>query len=190
MSNLIASVIISMAFTAVLMLFVIFAGRLIDMLNDFLIYRLSNVTGRNIASFIINRVLFIGTVFHELSHALFAKISGAKVIKIRCLVVFSKDTLGYVNFVTQGSAMSQSIQCCLASCAPVLTAFFTVPMFVWLSITYSGNVLYNILFAYCAVSILCHASMSSADLDLYRKGAVCVYPMLTLFVFAVRGLFF
>lgn len=190
MSNIVAGIVISMAVTAALMFSVILVGRLVGKMNGFLINKMSFVTGRRVARFVIDRVMFAGTVFHELSHALFAKISGAKVTKIRCFVLFSKDTLGYVNFVTQGSQVSQAIQSCLTSCAPVLTAFVTVPLFVWLALTYSGGFLWNLVFGYCAISILCHASMSSADLDLYKKGAVWVYPMLTLFVFAVRGLFF
>ena len=190
MSNLVGNLVISAALTAAIMFFVIIIGRLIDKLDNFLINKMASVTGRGIARFILNRVLFMGTVFHELSHALFAKISGAKVTKIRCFVLFSKDTLGYVSFTPQGNPASQAMQSCLTSCAPVLTAFVTVPLFSYLALTYSGGFLWNLVFGYCAISALCHASMSDVDLDLYKKGAICVYPMLVLLVFALRGLFF
>ena len=32
--------------------------------------------------------------------------------------------------------------------------------------------------------------MSCADTELYKKGALLVYPFMTMFVFMVRGLFF
>lgn len=190
MSNLLAGFIISLFITAVLMFFVVVVGRFVDYLDNLLINKIGSVTGTRLAAFVINRVMFVGTVFHELSHALFAKLAGAEVTKIRCFVLFSKDTLGYVHFNTRGSPVSQSVQACLSACAPVLTAFVTVPLFAYLAMTYSGGFGCNLFFAYCAVSILCHASMSPADLKLYAKGAIWVYPMFSLLVFAIRGLFF
>lgn len=190
MSNILGHAVISLAAAAIVMLSVIIVGRLIDRLGACVVSRSGSKTWAKTASFIINRVLFIGTVFHELSHALLATLAGAKVTKIRCFVLFSKDTLGYVEFTTRGNPASRAMQECLSACAPVMTAFVTVPLFTYLALTYSGRIIWNLLFGYCAVGILFHASMSRTDVGLYKKGAVVVYPMLSLLLFAIIGLFF
>ena len=179
MSNILGHAVISLAAAAIVMLSVIIVGRLIDRLGACVVSRSGSKTWAKTASFIINRVLFIGTT-----------LAGAKVTKIRCFVLFSKDTLGYVEFTTRGNPASRAMQECLSACAPVMTAFVTVPLFTYLALTYSGGIIWNLLFGYCAVGILFHASMSRTDVGLYKKGAVVVYPMLSLLLFAIIGLFF
>ena len=190
MINILVDGVIAIILTVLIMMSVVLVGRVVSKFDIFLIEKMSSVSGKKLARFIINRVMIAGVVFHELSHALFAKLTGARVTKIKFLVLFSKDTLGSVTFTPVGNKAQQSIQLCLASCAPVLMAFIAVPLFVILAVFVDIGFVWRVLFAYLAISVLCHASMSSADLNLYKTGARYVGPMLCLFVFAVIGLFF
>ena len=96
--------------SALLMVLVILVGFLVEKLDRFLMDTASMATGKKVASFLLNRVMFIGTVFHELSHALFAVLTGAKVKKIRCFTLFSKEMLGYVEFAPTGNKAKQALQ--------------------------------------------------------------------------------
>ncbi len=189
MTGLVIDIILSMLMAVTVMLFAILVGRFIDRFDALLLTKLSNISGKNVASLILNRLMFIGVVFHELSHALFAMVSGAQVTKIRCFTLFSKDTLGYVNFVPTGSMARQGMQRCLISCAPVITAFVTVPLMIWLAMSPDASFPFKLLAVWAALSILCHASMSDADMKLYRQGAWTVFPAMTGLMFVIICLF-
>lgn len=75
--------------------------------------------GDSFTYFIFNRLTFIGVFHHELSHALLATVTGAKVTKI---VFFHPDgdRLGYVEYVTRGNIIMRSIQQALASITGIL----------------------------------------------------------------------
>lgn len=177
-----------MVFAVVVMGSVVIVGTAIERLDTFLTTAMAEATGRRIALFVINRVMFIGTVFHELSHALFAVATGAKVRKIRCFTLFSKDMLGYVEFIPQGGKLKKSLQTSLTSCAPVLTGFVTVPFFYHVGTAPGLSLLMRLICFYTSLSILCHMSMSVEDLQLYGKGAVFSYPILVLSLYAYRVL--
>ena len=176
------------AFAAIVMGFVVVVGTIVERLDTFLTTALAEATGRKVALFVINRVMFIGTVFHELSHALFAIATGAKVRKIRCFTLFSKDMLGYVEFIPQGGKIKKALQTSLTSCAPVLTGFVTAPFFFGVGIGPGLSLGLRLLCMYTALSIVCHMSMSVEDLQLYGKGAVFTYPVLVLTLYAYRVL--
>lgn len=176
-----ASILLSLA----VMLFAIVVGRFIEILDEWLIRVTARATGFSVARFILNRVMFMGTVFHECSHALAAILTGANVVKMCCFTLFSKTKLGYVEFETVGGRVKRSLQLSMVSCAPVLTGFITVPLFANLAVSASSWAL-RIVFGWIALSILCHMSMSKADVQLYVKGAIVVLPLLSMIVFIVR----
>lgn len=176
-----ASVLLSLA----VMLFAIVVGRFIEILDEWLIRVTARATGFSVARFILNRAMFMGTVFHECSHALAAILTGANVVKMCCFTLFSKTKLGYVEFETVGGRVKRSLQLSMVSCAPVLTGFITVPLFANLAVSASSWVL-RIVFGWIALSILCHMSMSKADVQMYVKGAIVVLPLLSMIVFIVR----
>lgn len=176
-----ASVVLSLT----MMLFALVIGWLIGALDRWLMRMTARATGTSAASFILNRVMFIGTVFHELSHAFAAFLTGANVKKICCFTLFSKTQLGYVEFQTVGGRLKQSLQLSMVSCAPVLFAFVTVPLFYQLAVDSSSWGL-RVLFGWISLSILCHASMSKVDIKLYLRGAVFVLPLLSMMVFIAR----
>lgn len=188
LSGLVLDLVACAICAAVTMGFVVVFGTLVERADMFLTTAMAQATGRRAALFVINRVMFIGTVFHELSHALFAIITGAKVKKVRCFTLFSKDMLGYVEFIPQGGKLKKALQTSLTSCAPVLTGFVTVPLFFRMSMADGLSIGMRLLCFYTSISIACHMSMSVEDLGLYKKGAVFTYPVLVASLYAYRVL--
>ena len=75
---------------------------------------LCKLLGVKATSFILNKLTFIGTIHHELSHALFVICSGAKLKNIELFKPDKKTgTLGKVRFITRGQSVIKSIQMCL-----------------------------------------------------------------------------
>lgn len=176
-----ADLLVSGIIATVAMLFAILVGLGIEKLNRVLIGK------SKVMQFVLNRIMFVGTVFHELSHALFAVLTGAKVLKIKCFTLFDKTRLGYVEFAYCGKRLKQALQASFISCAPVMTGFITVPLFFKLGLAGYG-ILWSLLFFYISLSILVHMKMSKTDLKLYLKGAVLTFPLLTLVILSGRFL--
>ena len=120
---------------------------------------------------------------HELSHAAFAVFSGAKVTSIHCLTLFSRDTLGYVNFVTAGRPVKRAFQLAFISCAPTITGigFLMLSVHVLKSVPMSFGA--RAVMLYFVLSVADHMSMSRADAKNYLKGcgmlfiSFCVFAM-------------
>ena len=105
--------------TALILTFVIpVAGFVIEQIVKLLYSVTASFFGNEFTYFIFNRLTFIGVFHHELSHALLATLTGAKVTKI---VFFHPDgdRLGYVQYVTRGNVIMAAIQQTMASIAPV-----------------------------------------------------------------------
>lgn len=145
---------------------------------------LSKLFGTKIAEFICNRLLFMGTVVHELSHALFAFLSGAVVTKIRCFTLFSKDTLGYVMFSTKGNAFKRSFQLAFTSCASTVTGCLLIMLLTYLFRNPNTSTLYKVVIVYLGLSIADHMSMSPVDTKNYLKGCMCIFVVFFVFVTA------
>lgn len=133
---------------------------------------------------IVNYVTIPGTIIHELSHALFAVITGAKVKEIS-FFDNDKKTLGHVTYQAKGPFFLQAVQHSLTACAPIIVglASFVLISYLFLTTVYGTSV--QIFFIYLAVSIVNHSSMSIADLKLYFKGiwAVAIPLYAIIFIF-------
>lgn len=171
----------SLIFVAIAMCSVVIVGLIVNYVEQLQIRALARLFGTGVAVFICNRLLFIGTVIHELSHALFATMSGAKVTKIRCLTLFSKDTLGYVDFQTRGNALKRSFQLAFTSCAPTVVGVSLV--FVLIHVLKSTDLLIwqRVGLIYLLISIADHMSMSPRDIKNYLRGGILLF--LVTFVF-------
>ena len=151
----------------------VIVGRLLDKLQSSLITFLARRIGAAGAIFIANYITFIGVVHHELSHALFAFVSGARIIKID---IFKPNggTLGQVKYATRGNKIIQSIQSTLASIAPMLTGFIS-EYFLIKYIQTVGNIWIIILMIYLIISIFLHMTLSKQDIKVAISGLpVCV----------------
>lgn len=173
----------SFIFVAICMFAVIVIGFCVNYFEILQMRGLAKIFGTRIAVFICNRLLFVGTIVHELSHALFASISGAKVTKIRCFTIFSKDTLGYVDFQTRGGVLQRSFQLAFASCAPTVVGCSLVASILHVLTTAELVIWQRVCLIYVLVAIADHMSMSPQDIKNYLRGSILIF--LVAFVFAV-----
>ncbi len=125
--------------------------------------------GGKVAFFIRNRLTFPGTVHHELSHALFALISGAKVTKVELFHVRGEQ-LGCVEFYPRGNAFSKSLQMAFASIAPVVCGTASMCLLYWLWRFRCGELWQYILVGYLGTSIFLHMNMSGQDIRNALRG--------------------
>lgn len=132
-----------------------------------------------------SKITFLGTIHHELSHALFAILTGAKVEE---MMLFNMDpesnTLGYVNIKFSRNKILGNIQKFFSAIAPLFTACVTVSILAklllptWFNGEISGIIsLFKAIqtwqfwiFILLAIPILCHANMSKADISICLRG--------------------
>ena len=157
-------------YNALLIPAVIFAlGLIMEGIGNLFTRLLARLFGGGVAFFIRNRLTFIGTVHHELAHALFALLSGAKVTKVELFCVRG-DQLGCVEFYPRGTAFTKSIQMTLASIAPVICGGASLCVLSWLW-KYRCVVIWQyVLVVYLFISIFLHMNMSTQDVKNALRG--------------------
>ena len=97
---------------------------------------------------LINYITFVGVMHHELSHALLAFLSGAKVTEIKLFRIHHNDgALGYVAYAPRGNFILQSIQKVVTSIAPIICGFISCSLlFLYVQPLTTGNIGYTIIF--------------------------------------------
>lgn len=144
-------------------------GLIIEWVGNIITSFFAMIFGGKIAFFIRNRLTFIGTVHHELAHALFAFLAGAKVTKIELFHVRGNQ-LGCVEFYPRGNAFTKAIQMTLSSIAPVICGAVSLCALSWVW-RYCCNVEWHfVLNGYLMISIFLHMNMSSQDIKNAWKG--------------------
>ena len=146
------------------------------------------VVGGEFEFVLSNYILFPGTMIHELSHALFAFVTGAKITEI---ALFEPDggSLGHVSFYARGNALFRGLQNSLSACAPVVVGL-TLCYFAITRFFPTFSALWHwILGIYLLVAMVFHMNMSMPDLKLYFKGALSLlavfFPVcILIFVYA------
>lgn len=164
------------------------AGLLIESIADLSTGLFATVFGSKAAFFIRNRLTFVGTVHHELSHALFAWVSGAKVTKIELFHVRGNQ-LGCVEFVPRGNRLSKSIQLTLASIAPVICGGVSLCVLSWLLRYRCTAYWHYIITGYLLVSIIFHMNLSSQDVKNALRG-LPIPMIICYFAFLLTGIRF
>ena len=151
-------------------------GRLIGFLMDCVMRGLSSISDGHTANMIANYVTFPGVILHELSHAVGAKISGAKIESIR---LFEPDgqSLGCVEYSCRGKRRrDMAFQRALSSCAPVLGGFVCIHVFLAMA-NWAGPYWPLALMSWHGIfSMACHMDMSRQDMKSYIKGCVWLLP--------------
>lgn len=139
--------------------------------------------GAKCAMFLDSKLMFIGVVHHELSHALFAVLTGAKLKKVRLFKLNTKDgRLGYVEFIPRGRKLSQLLQKGLTSIAPIIMGSCTlIFLFEFLreNNDFSNFRVYIILIV--ALHIANHTAMSKQDWKVSAPALPFLY-LLTCFL--------
>ena len=167
-------------------LIILVTGFAINLINRCITGFLSVTIGSVPAFVIRNYATYAGTVHHELSHAIVAFITGARVKKI---TLFPKGaTLGSVELEPRGNIFFRSVQLSLSAIAPV--ALGTVTLFLLWSRLLPGlsEIWQFILFWYIFISILFHMTMSGADYLNFFKGLIPSAFVLFIF-FLILGAF-
>jgi hypothetical protein len=157
-------------------------GLAITGINNIITQLIAAAAGSRAAGQIRNYFTYPGTIHHELAHALFAVLTGARVIRITLRP--KGDTLGSVEFIPRGNAVTKSIQVTLASIAPVVCGigtlallwFFVFPLcFLWW---------HYAIFTYGFLCVLLHMNMSSQDIKNALRGTpVCMLLLFLVFLF-------
>lgn len=157
-------------YNAMLIPAAIFAvGLLVEWFGNLLTVLLSYLFGKKAAFIIRNRLTFIGTVHHELAHALFASVSGAKVTKIELFHVRGNQ-LGCVEFYPRGNVVIRAVQMTLASIAPVLCGALSLSVIFWIFTSFPLEIWQIIVLGYLFISIFFHMNMSTQDVKNAWKG--------------------
>ncbi len=139
--------------------------------------------GRELAWLVVNRVLFIGTVHHELAHALFAFLTGAKVVRI-VPIRFHGSELGEVDIRPRGNVFFRSLQQGMTAIAPVVCGCFSLALIWFYLLPVCGEVWQKILVYILGGSIFLHMNMSGQDVKVAVKGLPgCVLILFFLFLF-------
>lgn len=167
---------------------------LAEWIISFLVNRgLAKRFGPKIANFYNCEITFIGVIHHELSHAILALLTGARIEKI-CLYRFpwtrkrqreemDESCLGYVMYSCRGIFPIPQIQNLLSGIAPIIlgtvSTFFCGRYLLYSWQIGSWTALFtnpwNYLILYLMVSIAHHACPSGQDMKNARVGLVIVF---------------
>lgn len=165
--------------TVIIILAIIIIGRFIDLIMSIIIKVMAKNLGTQFTLIFANWLTFIGTIHHELSHALLLWVTGAKITKLE-LFRPRGDRLGQVAYVNRGNFILRSIQNTLSAIAPVILGCISEYMLYNILIN-CKSIIGVILVIYVMVSILMHMTMSKQDLKSAIKGLpVCFILLVTI----------
>ena len=126
-----------------------------------------------------NYLTYPGVVHHELAHALFAWIAGARVERITLRP--AGDTLGSVQFTPRGAALRQSLQLTLSAIAPVVCGTLTLTLLMPRLLPWCQTLWQRALWGYFAVSVFFHMDLSPQDVRVALRGL----PLCALLFFLI-----
>lgn len=171
-----------MSLSAILFVILALIGYLIGQIKKYITLGLDKIIGTKLTLFIINRLTFIGTIHHELAHALFAMLSGAKVTKIR-LIEFRGGRLGSVEYIPRGNIITKSIQHTFSAYAPVVCGFIT-EVIMLITFNNTNNIWIIILKMYIMFSVFVHMTMSKQDIKMCLMGLpICITIVAIILMF-------
>lgn len=166
-------------------------GLLINLLEKSLTKSLVKMIGVKLTLFIMNYLTFIGTVHHELSHAIYGFVTGAKITKIE-LFKPHDGALGQVQIVPRGNPILRSFQLCMSAIAPTVQGLITECLLLKFFPAQSEIILLKAIIIYVAISIFIHMTMSVQDIKSALKGLpICFLTIFTVcFTFNINILNF
>ncbi len=160
---------------------VIVIGYFINLIGEAFAAIMGMITAPVVAQGIVNYVMFPGVMIHELAHAFFAVITGAKITEVALFKV-EDGALGHVNFKNRGNVIVVALQNIFISSAPMFVgAAVVVGCGIWLSVLPAGYIWLKIIIWYLMISMFFHMTMSPADISVYIKGV----PLFIVILFVV-----
>ncbi len=170
-------------YSALISLAVIIIIPLIGVVVNFIVTMLlSRLIHGKLYLFVANTLTFPGVVYHELSHALFALITGAKIEKVS-LYHKQGNALGSVDISTRGPWINRSMQLSFTACAPVIMGMLAEGILFYVFSKVALPVWAAVILGFLAFCILLHMDMSGADLKGYLKGIVFVFFLFWVIAF-------
>ena len=165
---------------------VIAVGYLISLLGEALAVLVSFFMDPWIVYAVINYLFFPGVMLHELSHALFAVLTGAKVTEV-ALFKRSGESLGHVNFVNRGNMVIRALQNIFISAAPMFggTAVILLCRYILMNVA-DLPVWGKVITIYIGVAMFFHMTMSKQDIKVYVKGIPLFMGILFVVVLTLR----
>lgn len=165
---------ILLALKLILILAAIVLG--IHVMKSAVIFLLSLIVGNSLATLFINKITFFGTIVHELSHAIMAILTGAKVKGIDLFnIVPQENALGTTYVAFSKNIFLQSIQRVAVAIAPIIGGFVVIYLLNMIPIDKKW-VLY--LVRYLQISVLLHISISTTDIKVGAAGLPVVFILL------------
>lgn len=152
-------------------------------LGRFFFNFLSGATGSTALPYMIATwFTYPGVLFHELSHALFAFITGAKIKRIALLRTVREDgsiELGHVEFIPSVNPVLRSFQQCMAAVAPSVTGLAAIIALIVFARDLCGSVWWAwVLWVYAMICLVFHSGMSRQDVYEAGRGAILVAVVL------------
>ena len=149
-------------------------GWLIERGRHYLYLWLCNVFHSRAGYIVMNYATFPGVMLHELCHVLMAKLTGAKVDKVKFFEP-SGTSLGYVQFHCNGKKSSHAFQMAATACAPVALGFVVVALLRSGITFFHGFPVCQAYLWHMLVSMLLHMTMSKEDLKSYLRGCAGLF---------------
>ena len=160
----------------------ILLGKVLDLITLAIASVVSDSLGPELTLFILNNLTFIGTVHHELAHALLAFLTGAKIVRID---LYNPDdhTLGKVEYYTRGGFIIRSLQQTLSSIAPVFCGFLTINILLYVIFPYANAIWQKVILIYLVISVFIHMTLSNQDIKVALMGLPVVLPIIFIIVY-------
>ncbi len=160
-------------------------GIVAEYFNRCIKFLIKKLLGAKFTNILCNYITFPGTVHHELSHALFAFLTGAKIEKIS-LFKPDGDSLGSVEYRNRGFFVVRAIQDSMSAIAPILCGAVTSSAIIYALFNCSLPVIVVIVLIYLLISIVLHMRMSPADIKIMWKGIPVIFLIALLVVWLTK----
>ena len=151
------------------------------LLEDLAVRLIALVAGSGSALLVESYLTYPGVAFHELSHALFATLSGARVTSFSLRRRAAPDggyILGSVQFVPRGNRVLQSFQTLLSGIAPAACGLAGMAAIALLAFPRCTAAWHWAAWVYLFVCLLLHSSLSRQDLKGVWAGVPAVAAVL------------
>lgn len=169
----------------IIFLSILLIGGISSLIREWIAKTYARSISYGMATFIDNRLTFIGVVHHELSHLILAILSGAKVKHFKLFQV--KDgTLGHVDIIPRGNIFVRSLQLALCGIAPVLCGCVSLYLLYYNLINREYHDIWTIVGIILMMQISYHMSMSKQDFKAALKGLWLIYIILVVVTYFVK----
>lgn len=164
---------------------ILIMGKVIECVIRYLMKLSYRFIGKSLTNLIFNYITFIGVIHHEVSHILFAVVTGAKVRNVKLFKVVSQtNSLGSVSIITKGPRILRDLQSGLVAIAPMITGIISI--YIGLrSLTGKTSLVEEISILYIVLSIFIHMMLSDADIKAYKNSCISITIIIWIILYLV-----